>query len=150
VSAWSEIAAMASSFIVAIGFFIARKNGFEVASHISLLVTVGVTTVVWVAATLLAPPTDRATLIRFYELVRPSGAGWAAVRAESGKQPAPDSLAQGVLGWVCGCTFVYSALFGTSSLLYGRMPQFYAWFAVFVISGLGMWRVLRGFWPAAE
>jgi Na+/proline symporter len=150
VNAWSEIAAMASSFIVAIGFFIARKNGLEVASHVSLLVTVGVTTVVWVAATLLAPPTDRATLIRFYELVRPSGAGWAEVRAESGKQPAPDSLAQGVLGWVCGCSFVYSALFGTGSLLYGRMPQFYAWFAVFVISGLGMWRTLRGFWPAAK
>ena len=150
VSAWSEIAAMASSFIVAIGFFIARKNGLEVASHISLLVTVGVTTVVWVAATLLAPPTDRATLIRFYELVRPSGAGWAAVRKESAAMPAPDSLAQGVLGWVCGCSFVYSALFGTGSLLYGRMPQFYAWFAVFVISGLGMWRTLRGFWPAAK
>jgi Na+/proline symporter len=150
VSAWSEIAAMASSFVVAVGFFIARKNGFEVASHVSLLVTVGVTTVVWVAATLLAPPTDRATLMRFYELVRPSGPGWAAVRAESGTQPAPDSLAQGVAGWVFGCLFVYSALFGTGSLLYGRMPQFWAWLAVFIVSGLGMWRTLRGFWPAAK
>jgi Na+/proline symporter len=150
VSAWSEIAAMVSSFIVAIGFFIARKNGLEVASHVSLLVTVGVTTVVWVAATFLAPATDRATLIRFYELVRPSGAGWRAVRSESAATPAPDSLAQGVLGWVCGCSFVYSALFGTGSLLYGRTPQFYAWFAVFAISGLGMWRTLRGFWPAAK
>jgi len=150
VSAWSEIAAMASSFIVALGFFVARKNGFEVASHVSLLVTVGVTTVVWVAATFLAPQTDRATLIRFYELVRPSGAGWASVRGESGATPAPDSLAQGVLGWVCGCSFVYSALFGTGSLLYGRMPQFFAWLTVFVISGLGMWRTLRGFWPAAK
>jgi SSS family solute:Na+ symporter len=146
VSAWSEIAAMASSFIVAFGFFVARKNGFDVASHVSLLVTVGVTTVVWVAVTLLAPVTDRATLIRFYELVRPSGPGWAAVREESGQQPAPDSLAQGVLGWVCGCSFVYSALFGTGSLIYGRMPQFYMWLVVFSLSGFGMWRVLRGFW----
>jgi hypothetical protein len=141
---------MASSFVVAVGFFIARKNGLDVASHVSLLVTVGVTTVVWVTATRLAPPTDRATLVRFYELVRPSGAGWAAVRAESGTQPAPDSLAQGMLGWVFGCSFVYSALFGTGSLLYGRMPQFSAWLAVFVVSGLGMWRTLRGFWPAAK
>jgi solute:Na+ symporter, SSS family len=150
VSAWSEIAAMASSFIVALGFFIARKNGLDVPSHVSLLVTVGVTTVVWVSVTLLAPATDRATLIRFYELVRPSGAGWAKIRGESGKQPAPDSLAQGVLGWVCGCSFVYSALFGTGSLLYGRMPQFYTWLAVFTVSGFGMWRVLRGFWPAEK
>src|SRR6185436_13922171 len=48
VSAWSEIAAMVSSFLVALGFFVARKNGLELASHVSLLVTVGVTTVVWV------------------------------------------------------------------------------------------------------
>lgn len=150
VSAWSEIAAMASSFIVALGFFIARKNGLDVASHVSLLVTVGVTTIVWVSVTLVAPATDRATLIRFYELVRPSGPGWAKIRGESGKQPAPDSLAQGVLGWVCGCSFVYSALFGTGSLLYGRMPQFYMWLAVFALSGFGMWRVLRGFWPVTK
>src|SRR3954469_255758 len=40
VSAWSEIAAMISSFLVALSFFIARKSGVEVASHVSLLVTV--------------------------------------------------------------------------------------------------------------
>jgi Na+/proline symporter len=150
VSAWSEIAAMASSFIVAVGFFIAHKSGHDVPSHISLLVTVGVTTIVWVGTTFLAPPTDRATLVKFYELVRPSGAGWASIRAESGKQPAPDSLAQGMLGWLCGCCFVYSGLFGTGSFLYGRYPQFGAWLAVFVISGVGVWQVLRGFWPATE
>lgn len=150
VSAWSEIAAMASSFIVAVGFFIAHKNGYEVASHIALLATVGITTVVWVAATFLAPATDRATLLRFYELVRPSGSGWTAIRAASGKQPAPDSLAQGMLGWLCGCCFVYSGLFGTGSFLYGRYPQFGAWLVVFVVSGVGVWQVLRGFWPAVE
>ncbi len=150
VSAWSEIAAMASSFIVALGFFIAHKNGVEIASHVTLLATVGITTVVWVGATFLAPGTDRATLMRFYELVRPSGAGWSEIRAASGKLPAPDSLAQGMLGWLCGCCFVYSGLFGTGSFLYGRYPQFGAWLVVFVISGVGVWRVLRGFWPPAE
>jgi Na+/proline symporter len=150
VSAWSEIAAMASSFIVALCFFIAHKNGTDVPSHISLIATVGITTVVWVATTFLAPATDRATLLRFYELVRPSGAGWAGIRAVSGATPAPDSLAQGMLGWFCGCCFVYSGLFGTGAFLYGRYPQFGAWLVVFVISGIGVWRVLRGFWPAAE
>jgi Na+/proline symporter len=150
VSAWSEIAAMASSFIVALGFFIAHKSGVDVPSHIALLATVGITTVVWVTATFLAPATDRATLLKFYELVRPSGPGWAEIRAASGKQPAPDSLAQGMLGWLCGCCFVYSGLFGTGAFLYGRYPQFAAWLVVFVISGVGVWRVLRGFWPATE
>jgi hypothetical protein len=42
---------------------------------------------------------------------------------------------------VCGCLLVYAAIFGTGSRLYGRMPQFYAWLALFVASGVGMWRV---------
>jgi Na+/proline symporter len=153
INAWSEIAAMAGSFVVAVGFFIARKHGVEVPSHISLIVTVFTTSVIWITVTFLAAPTDQATLVRFYNLVRPSGAGWNAVRAAAGaeaKTASPDSLAQSLLGWTFGCAFVYSALFGTGSLLYGRMPQFYMWLAVFVASGLGVWRVLRGFWPAGS
>jgi hypothetical protein len=146
VSAWSEIAAMASSFVVALGFFIARKNGVAIAAHASLLATVAATTIVWVATTLIAPPTDRATLERFYALVRPAGPGWDPVRRSSGAAPSPDSLAHALVGWVCGCAFVYSALFGTGSLLYGRTPQFVFWLVVFVASGAGMLKVLRGFW----
>ena len=148
VSAWSEIAAMVSSFLVALGFFVARKNGLELASHVSLLVTVGVTTVVWVATTLLGPATDPATLDRFYTQVRPSGPGWRPVAARAGVTGSLDSLPQALLGWVLGCAFVYAGLFGTGSLLYGRMPQFAMWLVVFVVSGVGLARVLRGFWSA--
>ena len=146
VSAWSEIAAMTSSFLVALGFFIARKNGLEMPSHVSLLVTVGVTSVVWIATTLIAPPADDATLDRFFTLVRPSGPGWEPVARRTGVRGTADALPQALLGWVLGCAFVYSALFGTGSFLYGRMPQFFMWLAVFVVSGLGMLRVLRGYW----
>jgi Na+/proline symporter len=146
VSAWSEIAAMVSSFVVALGFFIARKNGLQLAAEVSLLVTVGVTTVVWIATTLLAPPTDAATLERFYTLVRPAGPGWRPVAQRVGITAVEDSLPQALLGWVLGCAFVYSGLFGVGSLLYGRMPQFTMWLVVFVLSGAGLARVLRGFW----
>ena len=148
VSAWSEIAAMVSSFIVALGFFIARKNGLHVASHVSLIATVCTTTVVWVAATLVAPVTERETLVKFYRLVRPAGPGWKEVQREAGVGASPDSLPQAMLGWVLGCCFVYAALFGTGSLLYGRMPQFWMWLALFAASGYGVWRVLRGYWSA--
>ena len=149
VSAWSEIAAMVSSFVVALGFFIARKNGVEVATHISLIATVLTTTVVWVVVTFAAPSTERATLVKFFRLVRPAGPGWGTVQAEAGVGSSPDSLPQAMLGWVLGCAFVYAALFGTGSLLYGRMPQFYMWLALFIVSGLGVWRVLQGYWAAS-
>jgi SSS family solute:Na+ symporter len=146
VSAWSEIAAMASSFAVAVGFFVARKNGLEIAATTSLLITVATTTVVWLVTTMLAPPEHRETLIRFFTLVRPSGPGWGPIEREAGVGCTLDSLPQALIGWMLGCTFVYAALFGTGSLLYGQMRQFYVWLFVFAASGLGLARVLQGFW----
>jgi hypothetical protein len=117
---------------------------------VSLLVTVAVTTVVWVATTLLAPSTDEETLEKFYTLVRPSGPGWQPIAERTGLRGSTDSMSQALLGWVFGCTFVYSALFGVGSLLYDRMPQFWTWLAVCVASGIGMARVLRGFWATSD
>ncbi|MEA3247027.1 MAG: Na+:solute symporter, partial [Gemmatimonadota bacterium] len=149
VSAWSEISAMVGSFVVALAFFVARKNGAQIPEDVSLIVNVATTSVIWVAVTLFGPQNDRETLVKFYSLVKPGGPGWEPIRAASGVQGSPESPAQALAGWVLGCLFVYSALFGVGSLLYGRMPQFYVWGAVFVASGFGMWRVLRGFWAGA-
>jgi len=146
VNAWSEVAAMGSSFLVALAFFIADKQGAAVPAHWALIITVAVTTVVWLVATYLTQPTDRATLVSFYKLVRPAGPGWNAVRAEAGVGPSPDSLAHALLGWVLGCAFVYSALFGTGSFLYGRTGQGLVFLAVAVASGVGLARLLPGLW----
>ena len=79
-------------------------------------------------------------------LVRPAGPGWRPVAERVGMPGVEDSLSQSLLGWVLGCAFVYAGLFGTGSLLYGRLPQFAMWLVVFVLSGVGLARVLRGFW----
>ncbi|MEO8227667.1 MAG: sodium:solute symporter family protein [Gemmatimonadota bacterium] len=146
INAWGEIAAMASSFVVAVSFFIAGKMGNTTPSHVSLLITVAVTTVVWLTVTLLTAPTDRETLVRFYRLVRPAGRGWGPVQAEAGVGPSPDSMAQSLLGWVLGCTLVYSALFGTGSFLYGKIPQAMVWLVLFVVSAVSLTRLLRRMW----
>jgi solute:Na+ symporter, SSS family len=143
INAWSEIAAMATSFLMAAFFFFAARRGVGYPAHVGLLVTVGVTTAVWLAVTYLAPASDRATLVRFYALVRPAGPGWTSVRAEAGVGPSPDSLTRSFLGWVLGCAFVYGALFGTGSFLYGATAQGLFWAVVFVLSGIGLARVLR-------
>jgi SSS family solute:Na+ symporter len=150
INAWSEIAAMASSFIIALGFFIAQKNGVAIPGHVSLLITVAATTVVWVTVTFVTPPTDRSTLVSFYRLVRPAGPGWNSVRGEAGVGPSPDSLPMSLLGWVLGCTFVYAALFGTGSFLYGRMTQAFLWLAILLVSGIALLRLLPRVWQGAE
>jgi Na+/proline symporter len=149
INAWSEIAAMVSSFVVAVGFFIAGKMGASIPAHVSLLITVAVTTVVWVGVTFLTRPTDHGTLVSFYRLVRPAGPGWREVRAEAGVGPSPDSLPMSLLGWVLGCSFVYAALFGTGSFLYGRTTQGLVWLVVFLVTGVALWRLLPRLWKGA-
>jgi len=146
INAWSEIAAMVSSFLVAVGFFVAERNGAAIATATSLLITIAVTTVVWVAATYLTAPTDRATLVSFYRLVRPPGGGWEPVRADAGVGPSPDSIAQSLLGWVLGCLVVYAALFGSGSFLYGRTAQGVAWTVVFAVACAGLIRLMLALW----
>ena len=146
VNAWCEVAAMVSSFLVALGFAVAARAGHALPAHISLILTVATTTVVWVAVAYLTAPTDRTTLLSFYKLVRPAGPGWESIRQEAGLPASPDSLPHSLLGWVCGCAFIYAALFGTGSALYGRTPQTILWAAVFLVSGFGLLRLVPRMW----
>jgi SSS family solute:Na+ symporter len=146
INAWSEVAAMVSSFLVAVGFFVAGRLGTRVEAHVSLLVTVAATTVVWIAVTYMTRPTDRATLVHFYRLVRPAGPGWGPVREEAGTGPSPDSLSQNLLGWVLGCLLVYAALFGTGSFLYGHTGLGMAWLAVFLSAAGGLLYLVPRLW----
>lgn len=148
INAWSEVAAMISSFVVSLGFFIAARLGHGVPSHVSLVATVILTTVTWLAATWLTAPTDQGTLQAFYRRVRPAGPGWGPVRQATGLPPSPDSLPQAFLGWVMGCLFVYAALFGAGSALYGHWPQALMWLVAFVISGIALLRLLPRLWAA--
>ena len=149
INAWSEIAAMASSFIVAVGFFVASKSGAGIPSHVGLLVTVGVTTVVWLVATFMTAPTDRPTLVAFYRRIRPAGPGWAPVKVEAGVGPSPDSIPQMFLAWTMGCVLVYSALFGTGSFLYGRTGPAMMWLVLFVVSTVVLVRVMSAMFREA-
>ena len=148
VNAWSEVAAMASSFIVAVGFQIADKTGHAVPAHWSLIVTILITTVVWVTVAYMTTPTDRSTLLAFYKLVRPAGPGWASVRAEAAVEPSRDSLPLQLLGWVCGCAFIYSALFGVGSFLYGRTSLAIFWTVIFVVTGFSLLRLMPKLWKS--
>jgi Na+/proline symporter len=150
VNAWSEIAAMVSSFIVALGFAIAARYGSTIPSHVALLITVAITTLVWVITAFVTPPTDRATLVDFYRRVRPAGPGWASVRNESGLPASPDSIPQALLGWTAGCAFIYAALFGAGSALYGYTTQALVWGVVFVVSGGALMKIVPAIWSAAD
>ncbi|MGI8499025.1 MAG: sodium:solute symporter family transporter [Gemmatimonadaceae bacterium] len=149
INAWSEISAMISSFALSLAIFVAKKNGMPISDAVALTTTVGVTTAVWIVVTLATSPVDRTTLRRFYELTRPAGPGWRAIREEAGLPSSPDSIPQMLLGWTAGVTFVYAGLFGTGSFIYGRVGQASVWLALFVASGAVLLRVLTRLWVGA-
>jgi len=149
INAWSEIAAMASSFSVAVYFFIRGKMGQPVPQHISLLVTIAFTTVVWLVVTYLTKPVSREKLISFYQLVKPAGPGWTKIRQEAGLDNSPDSLTLSFAGWVAGCLFVYSALFGTGAYIYSRWPLAIFWTVLFVVSTFSLIKIIGKIWAGA-
>jgi len=148
VNAWSEISAMISSFVISLGFFVAKKSGAAIPDYVSLIATVAATTLVWVTVTVFTRPADIATLRRFYELTRPAGPGWNAIRRDTDLPPSGDSFPQMLLGWTAGVTFVYAGLFGTGSIIYGRTVAATIWIVLFVASGIVLVCVIRRLFSA--
>jgi Na+/proline symporter len=143
INAWSEIAAMASSFLLASGLFVAARAGADLPTSLTLVVTVAITTVVWLVTTWVTPPTDGEVLTRFYRHVRPAGPGWAAVRSAAGDVPASSAdMGAAFGGWVAGCVCVYGVLFGTGHLLMGHQTAGTVLIAAGVVGAAGLWHFL--------
>ena len=150
VNAWCEVVAMISSLVVSIVLLVLSKNGAGLSTHVALVVTVASTTVCWVAAAFLGPQTDQATLIAFYRKVRPFGPGWEPIRRAAGVLEPQGSdaanIPRALLGWVAGCTAIWSSLFAIGSFLYGRTGAALLLAGVFAISALALSRVVRALW----
>lgn len=82
VNAWSEVVAMASSFVISVAFFAMKKAGHPLPFAESVIGSVLFTTVCWVLTAYFGPGTDRVQLMKFYSLVHPAGPGWRRVRAD--------------------------------------------------------------------
>ncbi len=142
INAWSELAAMAISFVVAVWFQFAHTAvGFApMPAHIQLVVGVAITTAGWIAVTLLTPPADRKTLQSFYDHIHPMGPGWRGAGIGLAQRDTSESTAAGFLAVFLGCAVIWGALFGTGYALYGRIAP-----AVpcLVVSAAAAWGVLR-------
>jgi Na+/proline symporter len=141
INVWSELSAMIISFIVAVYFELVHESlGLApIDPALKLVLGVAVTTVVWLAVTLLTPATDRATLQAFYDNIRPFALGWkSAVET----QRAEGSFTASLLCWFLGCLVVYSVLFGTGYFLYGHLSWGALCFAIAVMGAIGIFRTL--------
>ena len=155
VNAWSEVVAMISSFGISLVLLILNKNGMAMSTHMALLVTIAFTTICWVTTAFLGPETDRQTLIEFYKKVRPFGPGWRRIREEAGitvaeSQTTHENIPLALLGWLAGCTVIWSSLFTVGNFLYGRLELALLLLVVCIVSGGGLIYVMNKLWSKSE
>jgi len=140
---------MVISFLLAayLHFGHARLGFAPLHPTLALVIGVMVTTLGWLAVTLLTPPTDRAVLQSFYDKIRPAAAGWRRAVDTSGGEDA-GNIAASFLAWFLGCLFVYATLFATGYLLYGRLDIGLLCAAVAIAAAYGLRQVIPkvGFW----
>ncbi len=160
INAWSEIAAMGISGFVSIvltftpigdalfsgsGMF----SGYWRFPFVVLITTIG-----WIAVTLLTRPEKDEKLIEFYGLIRPGGRGWSHVRGIASRReiefdPAdrPANIATGITASLTGTFLIYSVMFSTGYWLYGRYMMAAALTLLAVVLVFILWRLWGGIRP---
>ncbi|TYP98097.1 SSS family transporter [Tenacibaculum adriaticum] len=110
INPYSEMAAMAISFVIALIFFVNGKMEnpmFEIAGYWQLITGVVITTIGWILITLLTQPTDSKTLDRFDNLIFEGEDKFKNIGAK-------------IVAFVTGTIGVYSFLFATGNWIYGK------------------------------
>jgi Na+/proline symporter len=122
INAWSEVSAMAASFVVSLflTFVYGLRDEQPREFAWKVLITVFCSTVTWLAATFLTAPESRETLLAFYRRVRPSASLWGPIAREATDVfPVHDGL-YNLMDWAAGCVFVYLTLFGVGKIIFGQ------------------------------
>jgi Na+/proline symporter len=145
INAYSELAAMVISFLVAVTFKFIIPNTFS--NTAELLLSVLITTLGWIAVTYATQPTDEQTLIRFFKLIRPHSMGWKPI-VEKGmaagalhqEDVTVGKLPRELSAMFAGIFMVYGILFATGFALYGNGLYAGLGIAITVLCGWVLWK----------
>jgi Na+/proline symporter len=120
INAWSEVSAMVAAASTSLFLQLALHWDSDRPRQFAylMLVTVAVTTVVWLIVTRLTPPEPAETLVAFYRRVKPQGPGWRPI-AQVADVAVTEPLTRELMNWLLGCVLIYAALFGVGELLLG-------------------------------
>jgi Na+/proline symporter len=133
INAWSEVSAMATSFIVSLTLHFRFHRAMD--DPRLVLVTVVCSTVVWLATTFLTAPENRQVLLSFYRRVRPSAALWGPIAREATDVPPTHDGFWNLLDWFAGCVLIYMTLFGVGKIIFGQTGVGVAFLAVAAVGG---------------
>lgn len=138
ISAWSEIAAMVASLVLALGVQGLKAAGVAMPpAPYDLLVVAVPATVVWLVVTFLTRPEHEDVLLAFVRKARPAGPGWAALARKLPDVERDTGLGRDLLDAAAGAAFVFGVLFGLGHALLGQ-PLAGAGYAAVALVGAGV------------
>jgi SSS family solute:Na+ symporter len=149
INAWSEVSAMSAAFVVSmtVRLHYGLSNDDPLVFAKSTLITVGITTGVWLIATFLTAPEPMDKLISFYRRVRPSAALWRPIALLCPDVPPARDMIWNFLDWICGCVMIYSALFGIGKIILKETGLGLAFLAAAAVAaGIIYWDLSRRGW----
>ncbi|HSU93451.1 MAG TPA: hypothetical protein VLI43_07050, partial [Gemmatimonadaceae bacterium] len=130
INAWSEISGMIASFVTSLAVLgylgpvfvpkVVAAGGPEGDAWV-MIITVCVTTIVWLVVTFATKPEPEAVLEAFYKRVRPGGPGWIRVSSKLGygREEIPGGR-WAWANWLAGVIAVYATLFGIGKIVFGE------------------------------
>ena len=140
INAWSEVSAMISAAAVSLFLQLKLKWSGDDPRQFAyiMLVTVGITTVVWLAVTFMTQPEPSEKLISFYRRVRPEGPGWTHIAAEAGlsESHAKGRLSLQFANWILGCAMIYGSLFGIGKLIFKEWGLGLLYLLIAIVAGV--------------
>ncbi|MSR05629.1 MAG: sodium:proline symporter [Gemmatimonadetes bacterium] len=154
INAWSEVSSMVSAFVVSVALQVWGGYDTDKPADFAwvMLITVAVTTAVWLAVTFLTKPEPTDKLVAFYRKTRPSRFGWGPIAAAAPDvKPSGDSGAN-LIDWISGCVLVYAVLFGVGKLILHETMAGLGMLALAAVAGWIIYRDLsrRGWSTVAE
>ncbi|HLM24187.1 MAG TPA: sodium:solute symporter family protein [Pyrinomonadaceae bacterium] len=140
INAWSEVSAMITAAVVSIFLQLILKCNSDQPRDFAyiMLVTVGITSLVWIIVTMMTQAEPREKLIAFYRRVRPEGPGWNGIAAEAGlsESHAQGRLSLQVANWILGCALIYGSLFGIGKLIFKEWVAGALYLAIAIAAGV--------------
>jgi Na+/proline symporter len=140
INAWSEVSAMICAAVMSLFLQVVLKWDVRAPRDFALvmLVTVGITTVVWVTVTMLTKAEPKEKLIAFYKRVRPEGPGWDGIAREAGlsAEHAQGRLSLQFVNWILGCVLIYGSLFGIGKLIFKEWAAGSVYLLVAIVAGV--------------
>ncbi len=137
INAWSEVssmsAAMLTTAVLHAVFHISDATAHGFAE--SILITVAVTSAVWLAVTFLTAPEPEHKLLDFYLRTRPAAWGWKHIARLAPEIPPDREGWYNLADWLLGSCMVYLAMFGIGKFILGPVWLGWVYMALAAVCG---------------